>query len=100
MQRFRPNLVVLGAPVPYDEDHWRRVRIGGIEFDCAQACRRCVFTTIDPESGVRDEHQEPLRTLSTYRRFGAGGPAFGIHLIPRGEGVVHAGDGVEVVTRR
>lgn len=99
MERFRPNLVVRGGPAPYDEDHWRRVRIGGIEFECAQACRRCVFTTIDPESGVRDERQEPLRTLSTYRRFGAGGPAFGIHLIPRGEGVVRAGDHVEVVTR-
>ena len=99
MARFRPNLVVKGAPAPYDEDYWRRVRIGGIEFDCAQACRRCVFTTINPESGVRDEHQEPLRTLSTYRRFGAGGPAFGIHLIPRGKGVMRADDEVEVIAR-
>ena len=99
MARFRPNLVVKGASTPYDEDHWRRVRIGEIEFDCAQACRRCVFTTIDPESGIPHEHQEPLRTLSTYRRFGAGGPAFGIHLIPRGEGVVRTGDEVEVIAR-
>ena len=99
MGRFRPNLVVRGAAAPYDEDHWRRVRIGTIEFDCAQACRRCVFTTIDPESAVRHEHQEPLRTLSTYRRFGPGGPAFGIHLIPRGEGVVRPGDRVEIVAR-
>ena len=99
MARFRANLVVSGAPAPYDEDHWRRVRIGGVDFDCAQACRRCVFTTIDPESGARDAHQEPLRTLSTYRRRGPGGPAFGIHLIPRGEGVVRAGDAVEVVER-
>ena len=99
MERFRPNLVVRGAPAPYDEDHWRRARIGGIEFDCAQACRRCVFTTIDPESGVRNERQEPLRTLSSYRRQGPGGPAFGIHLIPRGEGIVRAGDRLEVVER-
>ena len=99
MERFRANLVVRGAPAPYDEDHWRRVRIGGVDFDCAQACRRCVFTTIDPETGVRDAHQEPLRTLSTYRRRGPGGPAFGIHLIPRGEGSVRAGDEVEVVAR-
>ena len=99
MERFRPNLVVSGAPAPYDEDDWRRVRIGGIEFDCAQACRRCVFTTIDPESGIADERQEPLRTLSTYRRRGPGGPAFGIHLIPRSRGVVRAGDTVEVTAR-
>ena len=59
MHRFRPNLVVKDASAPYDEDHWRRVRIGGIEFDCAQACRRCVFTTIDPESGERHARQEP-----------------------------------------
>ena len=99
MDRFRPNLVVRGPAAPYDEDHWRRVRIGGIDFDCAQACKRCVFTTIDPRSGARDESQEPLRTLSTYRRRGAGGPAFGIHLIPRGEGRIRAGDAVEVVAR-
>ena len=99
MERFRPNLVVRGAAAPYDEDHWRRIRIGGIEFDCAQACKRCVFTTIDPRTGARDENQEPLRTLSTYRRRGAGGPAFGIHLIPRGEGAVEAGDVVEVLAR-
>ena len=99
MHRFRPNLVVRDASAPYDEDHWRRVRIGGIEFDCAQACRRCVFTTIDPESGERHARQEPLRTLSTYRRMGAGGPAFGIHLIPRAEGSVEVGAEVEIVAR-
>lgn len=99
MDRFRPNLVVRGATAPYDEDHWRRVRIGGIEFDCAQACKRCVFTTIDPRSGARDGNQEPLRTLSTYRRQGAGGPAFGIHLIPRGGGELRPGDAVELLAR-
>lgn len=99
MDRFRPNLVVRGAAAPYVEDHWRRVRIGGVEFDCAQACKRCVFTTIDPRTGVRDGNQEPLRTLSTYRRQGAGGPAFGIHLIPRGGGEVRPGDAVEITAR-
>ena len=101
MAQFRPNLVVSDLGVAYPEDDWKKIRVGEVEFDCAQACKRCVFTTIDPETATRDADQEPLRTLSTYRRRGAGGPAFGVHLIPRlraqGPGIVSRGDTVEVL---
>ena len=97
MRQFRPNLVVSDTGVAFPEDDWKKVRIGEVEFDCAQACKRCVFTTIDPHTATKDEDQEPLRTLSTYRRRGDGGPAFGVHLIPRSRGVVHRGDPVEVL---
>src|SRR5690606_34647442 len=46
MLRFRPNLVIAGTGA-HAEDAWRRVRIGGIEFDVVKRCIRCVFTTVD-----------------------------------------------------
>lgn len=95
MTRFRPNIVVGGA-VAHAEDSWRRVRIGGIEFDAAKPCTRCVFTTVDPVGMTRDPDGEPLRTLTTYRRTPAG-VTFGMNLIPRRTGTLRLGDAVEVV---
>lgn len=96
MQRFRPNLVVQGVASPHGEDAWRRLRIGGIEFDAVKPCTRCVFTTVDPARGEFDASGEPLRTLKTYRRSDAG-ITFGMNLIARGVGTLRVGDGVEVV---
>jgi hypothetical protein len=96
MQRFRPNLVVDGDQ-PYGEDGWRRLRVGEVEFEGVKNCSRCVFTTIDPQRGVRDAAGEPLRTLSSYRRRAGGGVFFGQNLIPRGRGTIRVGDPVEVL---
>lgn len=95
MLRFRPNLVVDGVPA-HAEDGWKRIRIGGVEFDVAKACTRCVFTTVDPARGERDPDGEPLRTLIGYRRT-ADGVTFGQNLIPRSLGTVRVGDAVEVL---
>ncbi|MBA2238591.1 MAG: MOSC domain-containing protein [Lysobacter sp.] len=95
MSRFRPNIVVERAEA-HAEDAWRRVRIGGIEFDAVKACTRCVFTTIDPTTLTRDPGGEPLRTLTGYRRTPAG-VTFGMNLIPRGTGPLRVGDAVEVL---
>jgi uncharacterized protein YcbX len=65
MSRFRPNLVVSGC-LPYEEDTWKRLRIGGIPFRGAGPCSRCAITTTDQETGERGV--EPLRTLAGYRR--------------------------------
>jgi uncharacterized protein YcbX len=96
MRRFRPNLVVDGA-LPYAEDGWRRIRVGDVEFAGVKNCSRCVFTTVDPDSGAMHPDQEPLRTLSGYRRRPEGGVFFGQNLIPRGSGVIRVGDGVTVL---
>jgi uncharacterized protein YcbX len=90
MRRFRPNLVVDGD-APYAEDHWRRIRVGDVEFEGVKNCSRCVVTTIDPDSGRKHPDKEPLRTLSTYRRRPQGGVYFGQNLIPRSGGVIHVG---------
>lgn len=95
MRRFRPNLVVSGGQA-YAEDRWRRIRVGEVEFEGVKCCSRCVFTTIDPDTGARDPGQEPLRTLGTYRRRD-GKVYFGRNLIPRVPGHIRVGDRVEVL---
>jgi uncharacterized protein YcbX len=91
MTRFRPNVVVAGAP-PWAEDGWigRRVRLGEVEFRVAKACDRCVVTTIDQETG--DKGRQPLRILGQYRRFD-NGVLFAVNLIPSGPlGLLRVGD--------
>jgi len=95
MLRFRPNLVVAGTAAHAEYD-WKRIRIGACEFEVAKPCTRCVFTTVDFETGTRDPNGEPLRTLTTYRR-SADGVTFGQNLIPRKLGTLRIGDTVEVL---
>lgn len=95
MLRFRPSLVI-ASTTPHAEDGWKRVCIGGVEFDVAKPCIRCVFTTVDFERGAFDPSGEPLRTLLTYRRTPKG-MSFGQNLIPRGVGMLRVGDALEVL---
>lgn len=94
MNRFRPNLVIAGAPAGA-EDGWKRIRIGETEFRIAKPCVRCQVTTTDQASGeVRGP--EPLATLSTYRN-SPDGPMFGQNLIPDRLGTLRVGDEVTVL---
>jgi len=94
MTRFRPNLVVTGGAA-WAEDRWRRVRIGDAVFRMVKRCARCVFTTVDPDTGQRGK--EPLRTLARHRRWD-GKTWFGVNLVPDNPGVtLRVGDPVEVL---
>ncbi len=90
--RFRPNIVIDGD-VPFAEDGWSGVRIGGVEFRFASVCDRCAVTTIDPNS-LRNG-KEPVRTLAKHRKWD-GQIWFGASLIPVSGGSVRVGDPVEV----
>ncbi len=92
MQRFRPNLVVDGAPA-WAEDGWRRIRVGGASFRVAGPCGRCIVPSIDQESGERPDPKEPLRTLATFRRH-EGEVVFGQNLIPERLGEIAVGDDI------
>jgi uncharacterized protein YcbX len=94
--RFRPNIVVTGA-APWAEDCWHRIRIGDVLFSVVKPCDRCIITTIDPETGLRPDKTEPLRTLGKFRRDRRGGIMFGQNLIPENTGRIVAGDRVEVL---
>ncbi|MGH3865530.1 MAG: MOSC domain-containing protein [Pseudonocardiaceae bacterium] len=94
MTRFRPSLVVAGAPA-WAEDGWRVVRIGAVTFRVVKACARCVFTTIDPDTASKGK--EPLTTLARCRRWD-GKTWFAINLIPDSPGAaLHLGDQIEIV---
>jgi uncharacterized protein len=94
MTRFRPSLVVAGAPA-WAEDGWRVVRIGAVTFRVVKACARCVFTTIDPDTASKGK--EPLTTLARCQRWD-GKTWFAINLIPDSPGAaLHLGDQIEIV---
>jgi len=44
-----------------------RFRAGPVVLRGIKHCDRCPITTTDQVTGVRDPHQQPLRTLATYR---------------------------------
>jgi uncharacterized protein YcbX len=93
LERFRPNLVVSGAAA-FAEDGWRRLRIGDVTFAVEKPCERCVFTTVDPQTGERSSDQEPLRTLAKFRKRPAG-VLFGMNLRAENEGELRVGMRIE-----
>ena len=93
MTRFRPSVVVAGAP-PWAEDGWLRIRIGAVPFRVAKPCGRCVVTTTDQITGERG--RQPLKMLGQRRRFGKE-LVFGQNLIPDSGGVIRTGDPVEIL---
>ncbi|HEY2273456.1 MAG TPA: MOSC N-terminal beta barrel domain-containing protein [Jatrophihabitantaceae bacterium] len=106
MQRFRPSVVVAGAPA-FAEDTWRRIRIGAATFRMVKGCDRCVMTTLDPDTGQGGK--EPIATLARYRRWD-GKTWFAVNLVPdRVPGIqgvdadgyeisINVGDEVEVLS--
>jgi uncharacterized protein YcbX len=66
MARFRPNVVIDGVAA-HAEDAMTRFRAGPVVLRGIKHCDRCPITTTDQITGVRDPHQQPLRTLATYR---------------------------------
>ena len=94
MTRFRPNVVIAGTEA-WAEDDWRRIRIGDAVFRAVKGCDRCVVTTIDPDSAVREK--EPIASLARIRRWD-GATWFGVNLIPDTPDVtIRVGDEVEVL---
>lgn len=96
MSRFRPNLDIDGG-APWDEDGWRRIRVGEVTFKVVKDCARCAVTTVDQETGVRSADNEPIRTLAGFRRVAGGRIIFGQNLVPEHRGTVRVGDEVTAI---
>lgn len=88
MDRFRPNLVI-STHTPFVEDSFNIVRIGKVVFKRVKPCARCIVTTTDQNTGIRDK--EPLLTLSSYRKKD-NRVLFGQNLVCLREGVLKVGD--------
>jgi hypothetical protein len=97
VERFRPNIVVT-ADAPHAEDDWATVAIGAARLDVAWPCSRCVLTTVDPATGVKDPGNEPMQTLMHYRRRDRK-VCFGQNLIPRALGRIAVGDECRIEAR-
>jgi uncharacterized protein YcbX len=57
--------VVKGATA-YEEDKWDWMKIGNVILRNVKPCTRCIFTTVDPETGTKNAKVEPLKTLKRY----------------------------------
>jgi uncharacterized protein len=97
--RFRPNVVGEGGE-PRAEHEIHEGRIGGIGFVQPKPCTRCPVTTVDQELGEK-RGNEPLVTLSRYKRWGRTGEVlFGENALPLEEGWVGVGDEIVQVSAR
>ncbi|XP_071796559.1 mitochondrial amidoxime-reducing component 1-like [Asterias amurensis] len=107
MRSFRPNLVVSGTGA-FDEDNWKYLKIGDtVVLRRSHTCGRCILVTVDPETGVKNSDNEPLKTLKEYRLldkslpdskvWGKTYPVFGSNLQCEVTGQVRVGDIVYAV---
>jgi uncharacterized protein YcbX len=62
MNRFRPNVVVTGLDA-FAEHSVKRLHGERYALRFRHACERCVVTTIDQETAMKDSDWEPYRTL-------------------------------------
>ena len=99
MAQFRPNIVVNNCEA-FAEDTWQHIRIGEVEFEITKPCTRCVFTTVNPETGEKSPQQEPLKTLKNFRQLANGDILFGQNLVALNQGQIKQGDQVEVIKRQ
>lgn len=96
MAQFRPNLVIRGG-APFEEDRWKRLKIGDVEFENIKPCIRCIFTTLNPTTAERMPKGEPLKTLGKFRLLDNKGITFGINMIALNTGKIHIDDTVEIL---
>merc|ERR1712029_44081 len=102
----RPNIVIDNSQSggePFDEDTWLFVKIGqNVVFRIINWSDRCIFTTIDPYTAIKNPLMEPLKTLRTFRCWkdvAGDSPFFGVNLgidDPNGD-VIKVGDEVKVI---
>lgn len=97
LDRFRANIVVSGCDA-YEEDRWKRIKIGPVAFDIVKPCVRCVITTTDQKTAKVGK--EPLRTLAKYRNLSGKGVEFGQNMIHNNMGEIRIGDRMKIMEER
>ena len=91
--RFRMTMEIEGVATPHEEDTWRgrEIRVGGATIKIEDAVPRCVVTTLDPNTAVRDF--STLHVIKAYRGVSADGDLpFGVYAEVVQPGTVRLGD--------
>lgn len=102
-RNFRPNMVIADTDKPWDEDDWKKIKIGS--HDWLVPCRnvRCQVTTVNLSKGQFEPTHEPFKTMQSFRRIDSGAkysPCFGMNLLNCDtEFTVKVGDPLEVLQR-
>ncbi|KAK5044713.1 hypothetical protein LTR84_010487 [Exophiala bonariae] len=101
-KRFRSNILVVG-PNAYNEDDWKKVRIGDHVFYCACHTVRCRLPNVDPDTAERHP-VEPDKILKSFRCIDDGDPlnaCLGLQLVPAESQTfqLKIGDEIEVLER-
>ncbi|XP_067845060.1 mitochondrial amidoxime-reducing component 1 [Heptranchias perlo] len=105
MENFRPVIVVKDCK-PYAEDTWKGIQIGTAKLYRTMCCTRCIFTTVDPDTGIIDR-KEPLETLKRHRQCDPAEkhiyksvPVFGSHYGIDKQGMIRVGDPVYMIVEQ
>lgn len=98
--RFRANLIITG-PEAYNEETWRRIKIGFYEYDVSCRTTRCKLPNVDPATGEKHA-SEPDHTLRSYRAVDPGaGPnkgCLGMQMVPISkDSALRVGDEITVL---
>jgi uncharacterized protein len=96
-RRFKMSVTVSGCE-EHTEDTWSggRIRIGEVELEVGGQVPRCVLTTRDPDTGVRD--LDTLRTILAYRApMETGEAPLGVYATVVTPGTVRLGDTVAAI---
>lgn len=93
MNRFRTNFVFTGGK-PFEEDNWKKFKLGDVKFEAVKPCARCVITTTDQDTAER--FKEPLLTLSKFRNFN-NKVMLGMNLVCESTGNVQVGNKIELI---
>ncbi|EPE33079.1 MOSC N-terminal [Glarea lozoyensis ATCC 20868] len=98
--RFRPNLIITG-PEAYNEDTWRKIKIGFYEYYVSCRTTRCKLPNVDQSTG-QNHASEPDKTLRSFRAVDEGaGPnvgCLGVQMIPISkESALRVGDEITVL---
>ena len=95
MNRFRPNIVLRGLPA-FDEQQQATLAGDGYALRLHYPCQRCIVTTIDQRTAVKNDRHEPYRTLAALNPMPGKehAPAFGQNAtLAAGEGrIIRVGD--------
>jgi uncharacterized protein YcbX len=94
--RFRMTIEIEGVSAAHEEDSWagHRVRVGEAVIQVGEPVPRCVVTTLDPNTGLRDF--PTLHVIREYRGTNAENQLeFGVYASVVEPGDVRVGDPVE-----